>query len=99
MNEPPARAGLATPTICKGTIQMTPRQRIEAQDRLYHQHRNLPFIGLLTIILIVAAVCLTVGLTLGWLVWGSDPQAMIDFVAPTAAQAREQGWVNISERL
>ena len=78
---------------------MNPRERIEAQDRLYHQHRNLPIIGLLTIALIIAAVCLTVGATIGRLTCASEPQSLIDFVAPTAAQARDEGWMNISERL
>ncbi|RDW14410.1 hypothetical protein [Paracoccus thiocyanatus] len=44
---------------------------------------------------VVALVILGVGL--GWLVGRMDPQSVMDFLSPTAAQARDAGWVALSE--
>ncbi|MFC3568384.1 hypothetical protein [Paracoccus simplex] len=44
-------------------------------------------------------VLVLIGLGLGWVVGAVDAQDMLDFLSPTAAQAREAGWVAISEGL
>lgn len=63
------------------------------------ERQGPPIIGLLTIALIIAIVCLTAGFTTGWIVGKGNAQTIIDLIAPSAAQAREQGWVNISEKV
>lgn len=63
------------------------------------ERQSLPIVGLLTIAVIIAIVCLTAGFTTGWMVGKGQAQTIIDLIAPTAAQAREQGWVNISEKV
>ncbi|WP_287882707.1 MULTISPECIES: hypothetical protein [Paracoccus] len=39
------------------------------------------------------------GLGLGWMIGQLDGKAMLDLLSPTAVQAREAGWVSISEGL
>jgi len=48
----------------------------------------------LGIVMLVAA-----GFVLGLLIGQIDPSAALDFLAPTAAQARDAGWVAIAEGL
>ena len=54
---------------------------------------RLPLAGLLVITLLMI-----IGPIMSWLVMSViDWQAVLDFIAPTAAQARNAGWVAISE--
>ncbi|UFS64371.1 hypothetical protein LO749_09340 [Paracoccus denitrificans] len=39
------------------------------------------------------------GLGLGWMIGQLDGKTMLDLLSPTAVQAREAGWVSISEGL
>lgn len=39
------------------------------------------------------------GLGLGWMIGQLDGKTMLDLLSPTAVQAREAGWVSLSERV
>ncbi len=47
--------------------------------------------------LLGALVALALALLIGWVAGQVDWQAVQDFVSPTAAQARDTGWVALSE--
>ncbi len=49
--------------------------------------------------LLAALVALALALLIGWAAGQVDGQAVQDFVSPTAAQARDTGWVALSEGL
>ncbi|WP_313352795.1 hypothetical protein [Paracoccus sp. (in: a-proteobacteria)] len=49
--------------------------------------------------LLFALAALGMSLLIGWVSGQVDGQAVLDFVAPTAAQARDTGWVALSEGL
>lgn len=49
--------------------------------------------------LLGALVALALALLIGWAAGQVDGQAVQDFVSPTAAQARDTGWVALSEGL
>lgn len=77
----------------------TPPTFREHAGRTGSDARKPPIIGLLVIAVVIATAAVTFGVILGRYAWPDDMKSMIDTIAPTAAQARDQGWVNIAERL
>lgn len=64
----------------------------EDQDR-----DRTPFAWALVFLWIGVVVLVGLGFTLGLWLGALDGQALLDFAAPTAAQARDAGWVALSE--
>lgn len=51
---------------------------------------------------VLVAICIIIWIVAGaiiTLIEVADWQAILDFIAPTAAQARDEGWTNIVEGL
>lgn len=46
-----------------------------------------------------AVVLILLGFALGWIIGTLDTRAVLDLLSPTAVQAREAGWVSLSEGL
>lgn len=56
---------------------------------------RLPMIGLLSLAMLLILITIAAWLVLTTIDW----QAVLDFIAPTAAQARDLGWTVIAEGL
>lgn len=69
----------------------------EADSALPQVH--VPMMTSLILILVGAVLGFILGVLTTSLAGMVETQIIGDFIAPTAAQARDQGWVNISEKI
>ncbi|WP_288951550.1 hypothetical protein [uncultured Paracoccus sp.] len=60
---------------------------------------RLPIAWVNLLIWLCVVVLVLIGFVLGWSAAAVDWRDVLDFIAPTAAQARDAGWVTISEAL
>ena len=60
---------------------------------------DLPIVWAWVFVWIGGVALAAAGFGLGWLIGHFDAQALLGLLAPTAAQARDTGWVAMSEGL
>ena len=92
------RSGLPKP---HASARPTPRARPDMaflQDE-YDPADRRPVTWAAVIVWAIIAALAILGFLLGWLIGSTGFPALLDFIAPTAAQARQLGWVAISEAM